>query len=80
LNKLMIILIALLFGLAPYISVQAADDKIPTVTEVKEQVNRDLETVKKELKKIQDAVEKGARSEIEETKKSVKKVKQEVKN
>jgi hypothetical protein len=79
-NKLMIILVAGFFVFGPYISVQAADDKIPTSAEVKEQVKRDIETVKKEVKKTKDAVEKDMRSDIEESKKSVEKVKQEVKS
>jgi gas vesicle protein len=80
-NKVTLLIVALVFGLTTAVSAQVPVDKAPTAEKktVKETVKQDVQDMKKDASKMKEAVKKEVKEQVAEGKESVKEVKKAVK-
>jgi ElaB/YqjD/DUF883 family membrane-anchored ribosome-binding protein len=74
-KKIMILTGVLVFSLATSLFAQTPATRLPTATEVKEQLKQDVKDIKRDAGKMKDAVQKGVKEDVRETKQSVQDVK-----
>jgi hypothetical protein len=79
-NKVMLLVVALVFGLTTAVFAQVPVDKAPAAEKqtVKETVKQDVKDMKKDAGKMKEAVKKEAKEQSAEAKESVKEVKKAV--